>query len=56
MNNTGPLGSRYLILKLCAKPLRLTIWQNYLYRNLRIDIFGVFSKGLSMSSTLAIWL
>jgi len=39
-------------------------WQNYysvsekayLYRNLRMLIFGVFSKGLSISSTLAIWL
>ncbi len=28
----------------------------YLYRNRRMLIFGVFSKGLSISSTLAIWL
>ena len=30
--------------------------RGYLYRKRRMDIFGVFSKGLSMSSTLAIWL
>ena len=29
---------------------------SYLYRKRRMDIFGVFSKGLSISSTLAIWL
>ena len=33
-------------------------WGNYyyLYRNLLILIFGVFSNGRSMSSTFAIWL
>ena len=29
---------------------------DYLYRNRLMDIFGVFSKGTSITSTLAIWL
>jgi hypothetical protein len=56
MQKTDPRRGRSQLLKLQASPPGLTNCHAYLYRKRRMDIFGVFSKGLSISSTLAIWL
>jgi len=50
-------GSRSKDSQIASQPgAGLTNCHAYLYRKRRMDIFGVFSKGRSISSTFAIWL